>query len=217
MRQRSTFARLVCALAMQGVAMAVSGSETNPFANTRSEGFIDAVNRKWIDCVPATKSAKERSSVVSRRYARVTFDACEWQAAVDRHDLKQPATIYRSGVDVTCVLEEWDISEPAAIDRNDYVLRLSTRGMKSATVDKDADETIAGEVFRRQVISGTSASRSFEAAKPRQRVLVWQWSKERRRVALACAGPVAAVDGDDAAIRELAHSLRIGADAAPAR
>ncbi|HSX61342.1 MAG TPA: hypothetical protein VLF18_14165 [Tahibacter sp.] len=164
--------RRVAALAVLCVATAVGGSETNPFAHTRSEGFIDAVNKKWIDCVPATKDVKERRTVVSRRYVRVGFDECEWSSAVDLRDLRKSATIYRSGVDVTCLLEEWEISEPAAIDRNDFVVRLSARGLKSAVVDKDADETIAGEVFRRQAISGTPASGFLEAAKPRQRVLV---------------------------------------------
>jgi len=201
-----------------GFAASGHASDTNPFANAQVETIISAPNGAITECSQPAQPGQDRTEKVARRFASLRHDPCEWSAAVDRRDPDGPVMLYRNGVDVVCSFEESWQPDAAMEKRDSYATRLSSQGMAAVTVDKDEEETIAGKIFRHQVLSGTPAGEMARTL-PRQRFHVWLWSAGTRSLELACYGPVAAVDGDLPAIRALAQSLRIGGSAvdAPAR
>ncbi len=192
-----------------GLVASAHASETNPFANAQVETLISAPNGAITECSQPAQPGQDRTEKVARRFASLRHDPCEWSAAVDRRDPDGPVMLYRNGVDVVCSFEESWQPNAAMVKRESYATRLSSRGMAAVTVDKDEEETIAGKIFRHQVLSGTPAGQMARTL-PRQRFHVWLWSAGTRWIELACYGPVAAVDGDLPAIRVLAQSLRIG-------
>jgi len=210
---RSAFTGI--ALMLSGFATCAQASETNPFANAQVETLISAPNGAVTECNQPAQPGQDRSENVVRRFASLRHDPCEWTAAVDRRDPDGPAMLYRNGVDVVCSFEESWQPGAAMVKRESYATRLSSQGMAAVTVDKDEEATIAGKIFRHQILSGTPAGQMARTL-PRQRFHVWLWSVGTRSLELACYGPVAAVDGDLPAIRALAQSLRIDASAAKA-
>lgn len=198
------------ALVLCGLAASAQASDTNPFANAQVETIVRAPDGAITECNEPAQPGQDRTETVARRFASLRHDPCEWTAAVDRRDPDGPVMLYRNGVDVVCSFEESWQPDVAMVKRESYATRLSSQGMAAVTVDKDEEETIAGAIFRHQVLSGTPAG-PMARVRPRQRFQVWLRSANTRRLVLVCYGPVATVDGDLPAIRALAQSLRIGA------
>lgn len=204
----------VCFRDIRGIAAAVGllvaapalAIDAHPFSHSRIEGLMDVKRGVWIDCAEPPGSNPARREEITRRWSRLTHDPCEWTAPVNQKDRSVPAPLYRSGEEVTCALEEWKLDDGTALDRNSYAVRLSSRGIKAVTVDRDDEERIGDEPWRHQVLAGTLASAQD---KPRQRIHAWLWAGNGRAVALGCSGPVDVVDADRPALQKLADSLKI--------
>jgi len=198
--------RSIAAIVALLVAAPALAIDEHPFSHARIEGLMDPKRGVWTDCSEPAGSNPARREQITRRWSRLTHDPCEWTAPVNQKDRSVPAPLYRSGQEVTCALEEWKLDDGTTLDRNSYAVRLSSRGIKAVTVDRDDEERIGDEPWRHQVLAGTLAS---VQSKPRQRIHAWLWAGNGRAVALGCSGPVDAVDADLPTLQKLAESLKI--------
>ncbi|HWU53587.1 MAG TPA: hypothetical protein VN153_12330 [Tahibacter sp.] len=153
-------------------AASALAKEVSLFANEQAGTIVSSPDGEFTECRGPAQPSQGRTVEVVRHFASLRHSTCEWIAVTGRHDLDGPIMYYRNGVDVVCVFELSRQSDAAATKRDSYATRLSSQGMAAVSIDKDEEETIAGKIFRHQILSGTPAVQMARTL-PRQRFHVW--------------------------------------------
>ena len=190
--------------------LAFAGGSASPLADADKLMTLDFSTGSVLDCRTSEAGSPERTATIVRRFTRLHFDNCLWNAKVDRTDLRSNAVLDRVGADVTCVLEETEMKSMPEPDEEMLQAHLRSKGLDEVSLISSTRDIRNLGILRHQVARGRMPP-SFGPQRPIYEISAWIWSGLDRLSVLSCLGPEKVMQADAEALAAVGDALEFGA------
>jgi hypothetical protein len=194
--------------ALMATLPALAEAQANPFANAEKLGTLSMEDGSVLNCSKTKAGDPKRKNAIERQFSRLEFDACLWESKVDDTRSLPSASLYRTGVDVSCTLQEVQAQSIAEPDDQMLMKQLASMGLVEVTmISSHAEHKFGGllihQVVRGQMTQGNSPYRPFLG------IRTWIWAGSHRMTTLICVAPYAVMDTEASRIDAVGDSMTI--------